>query len=820
MSRPNASKALAGRRVLELAGASGAYGGKLFADLGADVIKVEPPGGDPARWIPPFWGDVPGADASLPFLYLNANKRSLVLDLERAMDRARLLELARGADVVLESLPPGELERLGLGWEVLSASRPDLVLTSITGFGQTGPHRHYRSSDLIAFAASGAAHVIGSPEDPPVRLAGSQAHVLCGACAAGASLVALRHAARTGLGQHVDVSMQETMIAASLICGVGKWREDGIVPRRIGTGLVASVPSGAYACKDGSVYLMVNRPAHWKALAQWVSEVTGNREVLDPMFDGPSSARLPYRELLDLFIGEMTSRMGAQDVYREAQRRHIAMTPINGAADVARDPHLEARAYFVELEHPGRGRLRYPGPPYRLSDTPWALEHPAPRVGEGGGDGWRASERARRAPRHPLERRALEGLRVIELGAGMAVPWLGRILAWCGAEVIRIESRSYPDVTRLYVPPRNPELGIQPQLSPWFTDWNAGKRFVALDLRRPEAIELCLQLAARSDVLLENYSAGVIDKLGLGWDALARANPRLVMLSSTGYGHWGPDFRNVTWGPNLEALSGLARLSGFPGRDCTMTHFAFPDPLSALHGLFAVMAALEHRDRTDRGQRISIAQVETCISAFGQVLLEQLANGREPQALGNRSLHRAPHGCYPARGEDRWVAIAVGSDAEWRALCGVVGLDPSEFPTRESRLAGAERLDARIAAWTRERDAHEAMHQLQAAGVPASAVQTTVDQVEDPHLAARAFFESIPHLQKGTVVAPGIPLGLTGTPGHTPHAGEAIGQDNDYVFGEVLGLDAEQRRRLAELGAIETAEPPQRGWRSQVAGTP
>jgi crotonobetainyl-CoA:carnitine CoA-transferase CaiB-like acyl-CoA transferase len=798
------SKALAGRRVLELADATGAYCGKLFADLGADVIKVERPGGDPSRWSPPFWGGAADPQASLPFLYLNANKRSLELDLENGRDRERFRELALAADVVVETLPPGTLARLGLGWEELSAGRPDLVLTSITGFGQTGPHRDYRSSDLVAMAAGGAMYVIGSPEDPPVRLAGAQANVLSSACAAAASMIALRHSARTGRGQHVDISMQETVLAASVICGVGKWREDGIIPKRVGTGLVASVPSGAYACKDGSVYLMVNRPAHWKALAQWVNEVTGNREILDPMFDGPSSARLPYRELLDLFIGEMTSKMGAQEVYREAQRRHIAMTPINGAADVARDPHLAARGYFAELEHPGRGRLRHPGAPYRLSRTPWSLERPAPAPGEGGASGWKAVAHGRTAPVHRDERRALAGLRVLELGAGMAVPWLARMMAWCGAEVIKIESKSYPDVTRLYVPPRNPELGLQSQLSPWFTDWNAGKRFVALDLRKPEAIELCLRLAANSDVLLENYSAGVVDKLGLGWDALSRVNPRLVMLSSTGYGHSGPDFRNVTWGPNLEALSGLARLSGFPGRDCTMTHFAFPDPLSAFHGLFAVMSALEHRERSGQGQRISIAQVETVISAFGQVMLEYLANGREPEPLGNRSLWRTPHGCYPCRGDDRWVAIAVDGDAGWRALCSVMGLDASEFQTREARLAHAERIDSLISAWTREREPHDVMHRLQAVGVAASAVQTTEDQLErDPHLAARGFFERIAHEKKGEVIVDGIPLGLTGTPGFTAHAGEPIGRDNDYVFGEVLGLSAAERARLEKLGAIE-----------------
>ena len=185
-------------------------------------------------------------------------------------------------------------------------------------------------------------------------------------------------------------------------------------------------------------------------------------------------------------------------------------------------------------------------------------------------------------------------------------------------------------------------------------------------------------------------------------------------------------------------------------------------------------------------------------------MLEYLANGREPEPLGNRSLWSAPHGCYPARGEDRWVAIAVDGDAQWSALCGAMGLDDSEFPTRESRLEHRERIDASIAAWTRERDPHEVMHRLQAVGVAASAVQTTEDQMErDPHLAARGFFERIPHEKKGEVIADGIPLGLTGTPGRSAHAGEPIGRDNDYVFGEVLGLSSEERARLETLGAIE-----------------
>ena len=237
------------------------------------------------------------------------------------------------------------------------------------------------------------------------------------------------------------------------------------MPRRAGTGLVASVPSGAYPCADGSVYLMVNRPAHWVELAKWIHESTGNEEVLDPMFEGPSSRRLPYRELLDLFITELTSSQSVEALYREGQRRHIALTPVNTAADIARDRHLAARDYFVEIDHPEAGRLRLPGPPYRLSETPWRLTRPAPRVGEHGQSNadWRPRDAT--APPGSLDRDgvapdALAGLRIVEFGAGMAVPWIGRFLAWCGAEVIKVESRSYPDVTRLYIPPKTPELGL------------------------------------------------------------------------------------------------------------------------------------------------------------------------------------------------------------------------------------------------------------------------------------------------------------------------------------------------------------------------
>ena len=374
--------ALSGRRVLEIADESGAYCGKLLADMGADVIKLECPGGDPSRGIPPFLEDLPGEDRSLHFLYTNTSKRGVTLDVQHPDGRALLRTLALSADVVLETLPVGQLATLGIGYASLAAEKPEIVVTSITGFGQTGPRAHWKATDIVAGAVGGPMHVTGEAEDPPVSLAGEQHFLMASTCAAASTVIALLAASRSGRGQHVDISLQETTLAVSHISGVGKWLDDGIIPRRVGTGLTASVPSGAYPCRDGRVYLMVNRPAHWKALAEWIHEETGNKEVLDPLFEGPSSRRIEYRELLDLFISDLTTLHSVDEIFHEGQRRHIAFTPLLNTADAVRDPHVLSRDYFVAMDHPVAGQLRYPGAPFRPEATPWALSRPAPRAGE------------------------------------------------------------------------------------------------------------------------------------------------------------------------------------------------------------------------------------------------------------------------------------------------------------------------------------------------------------------------------------------------------------------------------------------------------
>jgi crotonobetainyl-CoA:carnitine CoA-transferase CaiB-like acyl-CoA transferase len=812
------ASALAGRRVLELADESGEYCGKLLADMGADVIKIEPPDGERSRWIPPFRGDEPGPDNSLSFLYANTNKRSVTLDLSKREGVEEIRRLAATADVLLETFSPGTLESLDLGYDALRRDNPGLVMTSITGFGQTGPHRDYKSSDLIANALGGSMYVTGFESEPPVTLAGSQAYRMASTCAAASTLIALFWRDAGGHGQHVDISIEETMLAVTHICGVGKWLDDGIIPRRGGTGLFASVPSGAYACKDGLIYLMVNRPLHWKALAQWISEVTGNDAVLDPLFEGPSSSRFEHRDLLDHYISDLTSRFTVDEVYHEGQRRHLAVTPVNQVPAVVRDPQLAARNFFVRVDD-AQGGLTIPGAPYKHALTPWSIRRPAPAVGEHNAEvlgvgGWGLGVRGSRKfqptppPQPPTPTAALAGIRVLEFTTGMAGPWIGRFMAYCGAEVIKVESRKRPDVTRQYVPPWAPERGIQEQLSPWFTDWNAGKRFVSLDLTKPEAVELALRLVSKCDVVIENYRAGVMGKLGLGYAAMRAVKSDIIAFSTAGYGDTGPYSSYVTWGPNIEAMAGLSTLTGFPQHECTMTQYAYPDALSALHGLFAVMCALDHRQRTGEGQYVNLSQLEASAAVIGDELMEFTVNGRAPIKLGNRSRFAAPHGCYRCVGDDRWCAIAVFDDGEWQRFCHVLErrewLEDPRFAAAAARLQNVEALDRMIEEWTATRDPYEVMSLLQQAGIAAGVVQNVEDQYQrDPQLAARHFFEEIEHVAKGKVIAAGIPLGLSATPGRSGPAGSAVGQDNQYVFGELLGMSATEIRACIDAGAIE-----------------
>ncbi len=392
-------------RVLDLAGEIGQYCTKLLADLGADVIKIEPPGGDPARDLPPFYHDEPDHEKSLYWLNLNTSKRSVTLNIEDPEERDLLGKLVATADVVVESFQPGYLDGLGLGYEGLARIKPDIILTSITGFGQTGPHAHYKAPDIVGVAMGGIMWLAGDPQDPPNVPPWRQGYVSTSIVAAVGTMTALYHRDVSGEGQHVDVSMQEALSIAQETA-MQMW--DMLEQLRNRAGERGMVPVnfpgiGAYKCKDGYVFGYVGTPggAVWSELLQWMIE-EGAAEDL---------AEEPYREFcnnLNLrFLQELTqdtstlgqkiqmlshveavlqrfiAGKGKWEMYEGGQRRRLLFGIVSTPEDIVNNPQLQHRKWLTPVEHPElQDTLQYPGPPYRLSETPWAIRRRPPLLGE------------------------------------------------------------------------------------------------------------------------------------------------------------------------------------------------------------------------------------------------------------------------------------------------------------------------------------------------------------------------------------------------------------------------------------------------------
>ncbi len=361
-------------RVLDLTGEIGVYCGKLLADLGAEVIKVEPPGGDPMRCFGPFAGDEPHPERSLHWWFFNTNKKSITLNIEAAAGRRIFMELAKTADIVLETFPPGHLDELGIGYARLCRDHPSLIMTSITPFGQTGPHRGYQASNIVGCAMGGQMFLTGIPGEPPMQAGEDQGYFQAGLHAAVGTLIAVHHRDGCGEGQQVDVSMQEA-ITLSTEFAINYWDLEHHVRTR--TGIDHRIPGyGTYQCSDGWVFLTAGFNG-WERLVDWIQEGGWGLEL-----DRDDSRRGNADET-DAVLITWFLQHTRQQVVDALQGRHVGAMPVNSPDDVYRSPQLAARGFFVELDHPELGaKHRYPGAPYRFSETQWSLARPAPTIGE------------------------------------------------------------------------------------------------------------------------------------------------------------------------------------------------------------------------------------------------------------------------------------------------------------------------------------------------------------------------------------------------------------------------------------------------------
>ena len=782
--------ALGHLRVLDLAGPEAHYFGKLFADLGADVVKIESAAGDPARYMAPFAGDTPDPERSLYFINFNTNKKSVTLDITCEAGRELLLRLVTSADVLVESFTPGYLHELNLGFEILSKKNPALVTTSITPFGQSGPYKDFLGSELVTQAMGGLMYLQGDDNKPPCAAPCDQASQLACLHAAYGTLAALADRRKSGLGQHVDVSIQE--IVAHLLSTIPNYAYSSEIARR--TGVESNLPPGNYyRCKDGYVYLAIYLANHWRAMVEWM----GTEALADPAWDDMNFRR-SNSDIVGQSVAEFATGFSVSEFVEEGQRRHIAVTPSNTIEDLANSPQMTDREYFVTVEHPHVGNHSYPGPPYRFSETPWRIYRPAPTVGQHQEEVLGEPEKSPPLKLAKAQVRAksgppLTGVRILDFSRVWAGPLAARYLGDLGAEVIKIETSRYPEIGRT-----GRDMGPL-----WLTETSRGKLGVTVDFQQPRGLELVNHLVEVSDVVLENFAAGVMKRRGLGYDNFRRIKPDIIMVSMPGYGNTGPYSHYAAYGQSLMADVGLSHLWGYPDSPYeARPKVAYPDYVSAATPATAIMAALEYRAETGHGQYIEVAQAESLASTMGVALLDYMVNGRFLQPTGNRNPNTAPHGCYPCRGDDQWCVISCTDEEQWNNLCQAMESpswtrDPM-FGSLESRCDHQDELDEHISRWTADYTSYQVMRLLQKAAVPCGAVQSGEQLYQDYHLRARNFIVEVNHPGWGTLENTALTVGLSGSPGRITRAAPAVGQENYHVFSEMLGIGMDEVNRLIE----------------------
>lgn len=815
--------ALEGVRVLELAsGIAGPFCARLFADQGAEVMKVEAPGmGDETRAFGPFPGGRPDPEASGTFFFLNTDKRSLVLDPDLPADRQRLEDLLGEADILVVGGPCAAADPLSrFGWteEAVCARHPELVSIWLSPFGRTGPLARWKGYDLNAyhFSACGARYC-GRSDGEPLEHGTFSADFFAGYAAAAWGLACLLGRDRIGGGQRLDVASAE--ILAALFVGalnVGGYAQDGRFDRRTGgAGMGLAAPAGIVACRDGHVLVIALEKAQWRGLRAAMGDPDWARpEIFDDMWERGRNADLIYS-----LIGEWASGRSKEEIMALCQANGCPATAVYTMADLADHPHLAARGALVDVEHPKLGRVRTLGAPIRLADRPVAPRRGAPLLGGQGRAGFDARaeparflrrSRARGSEAAPLATEGpalpLAGIRVANFGWGIVGPTAGQLLGFLGADVIKIESRARPDIQRTIPPFWNgvpdPDRSIQNHAF-----W-AGNRSITLNLKTEEGCALARDLVDRSDVVIENFGQGVMDRFGLGAASLCTRDPRLVFASLSSTGQDGPLAGLRTYGNSLASLAGLDAITGDIGGRLQAMENAYADPLGGVVGAFAILLALADRERSGRGQHVDYAQLEGVMQLVGPTFLDHVLNGRVGGPLGNRHpvAAGAPHGVFPCLGIDRWIAIAVLTDAEWAGLVEAMGRPAwaggAEWTRSAGRVAATERLHSALAAWTRgfERDA--LAERLQGFGVAASPVCDVSDLLDHPHYRARGTFVEALHPLgfRETIYGAYVKCSRT-QPRIRP--GPSIGQDNEAVFRGLLGLSAARYEDLVARRIVD-----------------
>ena len=794
--------ALEGIRILDLAGAEGQFCGRLLADLGAEVIKVEPPSGDPARRVAPLMPDARGGESGLGFLHFNTNKKSVVIDRDSAEGQGQFLRLARTADAIIETTG-------GVDYKAVMLTNPGLVVVSITGFGMEGPHSGWNAPSIVVSAMGGIMYLCGSPDKPPLAEPEYQPHHLASAFAAYGLLLGLRSREFGGVGQRIEVSCQEVNASQQHVI-VNYGANEAVLVREGNRGpLGGGMPEGVYTGSDGFCHVVIIPRGHWRSLLEWM----GNPESLSDQIWENRHVRNANLDFVEPQVLDFMKGLTKEQLFREGQERRVPIGPINRPDEFTRDPYALERGVFVEVERRGAGKIRQVGSPFRMSETPGAIFTPAPALGQNSKEilGSKSSSKLAVEADKPIlrgvhkfgSRLPLEGIRVLDFTFAIAGPVLTQLLGENGAEVIKVESEVRQQRGRVREG-LDPKVALQQKVT--FADVNRNKLSVTVNMGTEKGREIVRQLVPLCDVVVENFSPRVMDGWGLGYEQLKELRRDIIMARLPAFGLSGFHRDYLGMASIAMSITGLYHLWSYPDDpEPAGPPVWTPDYLSAAMGGVAIMSALHHREKTGEGQLIELAQTEALASILGAEYMDYFINGSISRPLGNRHGWMAPHGAYWCKGEDAWCVIAVGSEQEWESLCGVMGNPAWAFKPRfvnmVSRHANQDELDRRIGEWTRERTPESVVEALQGVGVGAGVVQDGKKLFEDPHLRSRGFFRRIDDPETGPVDYPGPYVRLSETPGRVERS-HRFGEDNLYVFGELLDMREDEVRGLVEMGVL------------------
>ena len=848
---------LGGLRVLEIANELGEYAGKLLAGLGADVVKVEPLEGEETRGYGPFYRDRPHPDRSLHFWHYNVAKRSVTLDLDATEGQRELAVLAAHADVLIDARPGSYLADRGLDYETLSRANPGLIYLRITPFGEDGPWAAYSSSDLVHLALGGMAMNSGyDPEPdghydtPPIAPQMWQAYHVAGEQGVIAVLGAVLYRHGTGQGQYLSCSVHQAN-AVNTELDLPNWLALRR-PHHRQTGRHSSPltsPKALAQTKDGRYLLpyvtyVRNFPSSWAGDIAALRKYGMQGELDDPEW-GDAEFRAQRREHIASVMDRLVRRFTYHsEFWREMVDAGLPWAPVRMPEENLADEHWKLRGTFARIAYPEVGGSFVDiGARWVCDQVDWVVGPRAPLVGEHNGvvrDDWTGSDRTPRPPTRAVDGPetpispygkpfALAGLRVVDLSWMLASAGAGKFLAAMGADVIKVEHESRLDgmrFTEVVYPAggRAERDAAQAPMTPPpldtfnksanFMEINTGKSAISLNLKDPRGRQILEDLIRHADVVIEGYSPGTMNRMGLGYDRLKELNPEIVYVQQSGLGERGTYDRAKAFGPTAQAFSGLTEMSGLPAPwPPAGIGYSYLDWFGAYNAATAILAGLYRRERTGEGCHIDASQVETGMYLTGTTILDYTVNGRTWCRRGNRSPDKpaAPHGIYRAEGDDRWIAISCFTEAHWRAAVTVLG-NPSwaaedRFATLQQRLQHQDELDELVGAATERWERYRLMHALQAVGVPAGVAQNAEDRVEhDPQLRHREWLVDLEQTENGVWPVKQLPVRMSHTPAHVggvkQRNGPNYGEDTAEVLSRLLGMSDAEVQALFRAGVV------------------